>query len=76
MLKLEDVHLMVAPKTNFNYEGETKGLFCLKHKSEGMVDVKTRRCSFNGCSQKPISIMKEKPKVYFVTTQKRRYGRC
>ena len=30
----------------YNYEGETKGLYCSKHKLEGMIDVKNKKCVF------------------------------
>ena len=45
---------MVAPKDQFSImKGKPKVYSVTKHKSEGMVDVKNRRCSFNGCSKRP-----------------------
>ncbi len=29
---------------HFNFEGETKGLYCLNHKKDGMIDVIHKRC--------------------------------
>ena len=29
---------------NFNNEGEIKGLYCSRHKKEGMIDVKNKKC--------------------------------
>ena len=49
----------------FNYEGETKGLFCYEHKSEGMIDVIHERCSFNGCSKRPVFNYEGKTKGLF-----------
>jgi hypothetical protein len=38
---------------NFNYEGETKGKFCKKHKHDGMIDIKHRKCEIQGCKIQP-----------------------
>jgi len=37
----------------FNNEGETIGLYCAKHKEEGMVDIKHKRCAFKDCKTRP-----------------------
>jgi len=37
----------------YNYEGETKGLYCSTHKKDGMVDVKSPRCIHEGCKIRP-----------------------
>jgi len=29
---------------NFNYRGETKGLYCASHKLDGMENVKAKKC--------------------------------
>ena len=31
-------------RSNFNYEGQTKGLYCSNHKLEGMIDIKSKVC--------------------------------
>jgi hypothetical protein len=36
----------------FNYKGETKGIYCLAHLKEGMVDVVNRKCL--SCDKIPI----------------------
>ena len=36
-------------RPNYNNEGETKALYCSKHKKEGMVDVKNKTCIHEGC---------------------------
>ena len=33
----------------YNFEGETKKLFCVLHKKEGMVDVKNKKCIEKNC---------------------------
>jgi ferredoxin-like protein FixX len=31
-------------QANFNVKGETKPLFCSKHKKDGMIDIRSKRC--------------------------------
>ncbi len=38
----------------YNIEGETKGIYCYKHKAEGMIDVKNKTCKSEGCRKIPI----------------------
>jgi hypothetical protein len=38
---------------NFNYEGESIGLYCATHKVEGMVDVKSKTCNHPDCKKQP-----------------------
>jgi hypothetical protein len=33
----------------FNFENETTGIYCSKHKLQGMIDVKNKRCEYEGC---------------------------
>jgi hypothetical protein len=33
----------------FNTLGEIVGLYCTKHKLDGMIDVRNKRCQFDGC---------------------------
>jgi hypothetical protein len=37
----------------YNNKGETKALYCSKHKKEGMVDVKNKKCIQDGCKKQP-----------------------
>ena len=37
---------------SFNKEGEIKGLYCSKHKLQGMVDVKHKTCI--ECKKQPV----------------------
>jgi hypothetical protein len=34
---------------NYNFQGDSKGLYCLTHKKEEMVDVKHKKCKGNFC---------------------------
>jgi len=38
----------------YNYKGETKRLYCLKHKLEGMVNIASQKCIHNGCNIRPV----------------------
>ena len=39
---------------NFNFDSETKGIQCAKHKKEGMIDLKNRRkCVEENCLKIP-----------------------
>lgn len=37
----------------FNWEGETRGVFCKLHKDPAMVDVKNKKCERKGCKKRP-----------------------
>ena len=36
---------------SYNYSGETKRIFCTKHKLEGMVDIRHHKCIYDGCTR-------------------------
>lgn len=38
---------------NFNFPGEKGGIFCSQHKSEGMIDIKHKRCAHEACNKRP-----------------------
>jgi hypothetical protein len=37
----------------YNYENETTALYCAKHKLDNMINIKSKRCIYNGCSLIP-----------------------
>jgi len=39
---------------NFNFEGESQGLYCDLHKKDGMINIKSRRCIEDGCIKIPV----------------------
>ena len=41
-------------KAIFNFKGELYGILCSKHKEIGMVDVKNKKCEYNGCNKQPV----------------------
>ena len=47
------IHKGCKIRSNFNKEGETKGIYCSPHKLEGMVNVITPTCIHEGCKKIP-----------------------
>lgn len=41
-------------RASFNFQGETKGRFCAKHKEPQMVDVKNKHCEADSCNTTPL----------------------
>jgi hypothetical protein len=39
---------------SFNYHGQKKGMYCSKHKQEGMEDVMHARCQAEDCMSQPV----------------------
>lgn len=37
---------------NYNHEESNKGLFCSKHKHDGMINVNIKYCCYDGCKRK------------------------
>lgn len=50
---------------NFNYEGETFGICCKEHSKIGMIDVKHKRCEFDGCNTQPSYNLKGETNARF-----------
>jgi hypothetical protein len=40
-------------RASFNFEGETKAVYCSEHKKENMVNVKSKTCIFENCKTRP-----------------------
>lgn len=38
----------------YNNEGEKGGVYCVMHKKEGMVNVRSKRCAEDGCVTHPV----------------------
>jgi len=54
----------------FNKEGETKALYCSKHKLEGMVDVKSKTCIHVGCKFIPTFNTEGETKALYCSKHK------
>jgi hypothetical protein len=40
-------------RPSFEFEGETKALYCSQHKLDGMIDINNKRCIQDGCKTRP-----------------------
>jgi hypothetical protein len=47
------IHEGCKIRPNYNNEGDTKALYCSKHKKEGMLNVKDKNCIHEGCKKQP-----------------------
>jgi hypothetical protein len=54
----------------FNNEGETKALYCSKHKIEGMVNIKSHTCIHEGCKIQPVFNNKGETKALYCSKHK------
>jgi hypothetical protein len=56
-----------SKKSYFNYEGETKALYCGEHRLDNMVDIKHPKCIYDGCKKHPSqNFIGEKKPLYCV----------
>jgi ATP-dependent Lon protease len=51
------IHENCVKIANYNLENEKKGLYCGEHKKENMIDVKSKKCLFEGCNIHPIGLV-------------------
>ena len=58
-------------RPNFNIEGQTKALFCSKHKKENMVDVKNKKCEFETCKIQPNFNFENNVKAKYCSNHKK-----
>jgi len=54
----------------YNKEGETKGLYCSKHKLQGMIDVKNKTCIYPSCKIQSAFNIKGEPKGLYCFSHK------
>jgi hypothetical protein len=55
----------------YNFKGESKKLYCNKHKKHGMINVKDRRCSSLECSKIPQFNFKNEKKGLYCSIHKK-----
>ena len=54
----------------FNYENETKAIYCLEHKLNNMIDIKNRHCNYNGCKKQPSFNYENETKAIYCSEHK------
>ena len=52
-------------RPTFNIKGETKGLYCSRHKKDGMINVKDKTCIHEGCNIRPVFNIKGETKALY-----------
>ena len=69
--KCNFANCVVVPK--FNYDGESKGIYCSKHRKDDMVDVINIRCFEKDCkiTRPAFNYKNEKKGLYCFTHQKK-----
>ena len=51
-------------RPNFNFKNEKKGLYCNKHKKDGMIDILSKICEAINCVKHPSYNFKGKPPLF------------
>ena len=55
---------------NYNYEKETRAMYCVKHKLTGMIDVKNKKCLHPDCYVLPICNYENETKFLYCNKHK------
>jgi formaldehyde-activating enzyme involved in methanogenesis len=57
-------------RPHYNYEGQTKALYCATHKLPDMVDILHKRCKHEGCKTRPYYNYEGQTKALYCATHK------
>jgi hypothetical protein len=57
-------------RATYNFEDETKAIYCVTHKDDGMIDVCSKRCEYQGCLRQPAFNFPNESIPRFCTTHK------
>ena len=55
---------------NYNFKGEKRGLYCKKHKEDGMIDVIHKTCVYECCTTRPTYNFKGKKRGLYCKKHK------
>jgi hypothetical protein len=58
-------------RPTFNFEGQSKAIYCATHKKDGMIDIKNVRCSEIGCKKSPAFNFEGQSKAIYCATHKK-----
>jgi hypothetical protein len=53
-------------RPNYNYNGQTKAIYCNQHKLDNMIDIKNKKCIYEGCIKRPVYNYNGQKKDYIV----------
>ena len=65
--------LNCSKRANFNYKNEKKALYCSTHKLDDMVDIKNKKCIYDGCDKQPVYNYINEKKALYCCTHKLEY---
>ena len=54
----------------YNFEGETKAIYCTSHKSNGMINIISKTCEFEGCKTIPVYNFEGETKAIYCASHK------
>ena len=54
----------------YNLEGETRGIYCVSHKLDGMVDIKNKTCIHPNCKIQPVYNLEGEAKALYCVSHK------
>ena len=57
-------------RPTYNLEGESKALYCVSHKLDGMVDIKHKTCIYSGCKIQPAYNLEGEAKALYCVSHK------
>jgi hypothetical protein len=57
-------------RPNYNFQGQTKTLYCNVHKLPDMVDIKSKRCQHDGCNTLPVYNYQGQTKAMYCNAHK------
>ncbi len=55
----------------YNYENETKPLYCAEHRKDGMVNVRNAKCTHEGCKTQPTFNDENETKAIYCADHKK-----
>lgn len=65
------IHEGCQTRPTYNVEGQTKAIYCSKHKKDGMVDVKSKTCNHEGCKTRPTYNVEGETNALYCSTHKK-----
>ena len=54
----------------YNVEGQIRGIYCVSHKLDGMIDIKSKQCIYPNCKIQPNYNLNNEPKGIYCVSHK------
>jgi hypothetical protein len=65
------IHPDCKTRPIYNFDGETKALYCSAHKKDNMVDVKNKTCIYPDCKKQPTYNFEGETKALYCSAHKK-----